>query len=351
MAENRHHFTRIAGSLMTFILASVAGGETLYVDARAGSDLTQGTKAEPLKTIARAAEWINERRGTDPATIVIAPGLYGLDHCITLGGNRNFSQANRLTLRASILPDDPAWRPELMPAILSVENPRSRGRADMPRETYSLKVKTSHVTIQGLRFLGNPAYRNWHCCIERIGDNLDDLLLTQCTFVGSRGSANIYCAALATGDRFIVDRCIFSECDACVVFWDGLDHIAGQGCAMRNCIVTDARQGAVWTCQTAEDFQFERNIVLDSQYIWLRTQGDRQIYTIKDCLFANNRHLSGYAVPSGPTGETSDEVTFKQTHVETEDQLILDDDPRSRRYMHPTKGSTAEPLLAGLFTQ
>ncbi|MCK4887769.1 MAG: hypothetical protein KAS96_10295, partial [Planctomycetes bacterium] len=98
-------------------------------------------------------------------------------------------------------------------------------------------MKISYVTIRGLKFLGNPSSNNWHACVERIGKDLDDLLITQCMFVGNPDTLDIYCAALATGDRFVVDHCVFYNCHASTVYWDGLEGVGGKGCAMRYCIV------------------------------------------------------------------------------------------------------------------
>ena len=66
-----------------------------------------------------------------------------------------------------------------MPVILSTEDPRGQGSIEGLTETYEIKIGVSHVTIRGLKFLGNPLLRNWHNCISRIGDNLGDLLVTQ----------------------------------------------------------------------------------------------------------------------------------------------------------------------------
>ena len=346
--KRRHRLWRKITCLLTVVLfVAVGRAETLHVDARTGHDDNPGTANQPLATLARAALLVNQCTEAGPATILVAPGLYSLDHCITLAPDRPFTEQDRLTIRASVRPNDPDWKPEHMPTLVSVENPHKTARATMPRETYSLKVQTSHVTIQGLRLLGNPSFRNWHCCIERIGKDLDDLLVTQCMFMGHRDTTDIYCAALATGDRFVVDHCVFSGCHACTVFWDGLDGVAGKGCAMRYCIVRDASISAVWTCQTAEDFAFHHNVVTTSKYLWMRKPGDRQTYRIHDCAIIGNEHLSGYGAASGPTGQTGPEVTFDESHVITAGNLVLAENCPARL----ARESIAYDLGAGLFQE
>jgi len=346
--KNRHNILRYSVWLLVLaVFASIGQTEVLHVNGRTGDDANAGTQSAPLRTIDQAATQVNSSTKSGPAAIIVAPGLYSLERCVTFGRGRVFTEKDRLTIRASILPGDPHWKPEHMPILLSVENPQETAGANMPRETYSLKIQTSHVTVQGLRFLGNPSLRNWHCCIERIGDNLDDLLVTQCLFVGNRDTTDIYCAALATGDRFVVDHCVFSRCHGCTVFWDGLEGIAGQGCGMRYCVVEGASISAVWTCQTAEDFAFHHNAIANSEYLWMRKPGDRQTYRISDCALVGNRHFSGYGHAAGPTGPTGPEVRFHTDNVTNEGSLVWASDAKT----HLVESSAGYDLGAGLFNK
>ncbi len=333
---------RLAFALLAALLPSVGQAEVLHVDDRAGRDDHPGTCAKPLKTIYEAARRVNASTNPGPATVLLAPGRYDLDRCVTFGGDRTFTEQDRLTIRAATLPDDPAWRPESMPTILSSERPETTGGIT---ETYCLKVKTSHVTIHGLRFLGNSATSNMHCCVERVGADLDDLLVTQCLFLGDPDGLNIYCAALATGDRFVVDHCVFSKCHACTVYWDGLDEKEGKGCAMRYCIVEGALISGVWTCQTAEDFDFHHNVIAGGAYVWMRKPGDRQRYQIRDCAIVSNEHFSGYGVASGAIGRTGPEVRFDRANVTTSGRFEFASD----HHTHLAADSIGRRLGAGLF--
>ena len=336
--------------LAVTILASSVIAKTIYVDSRNGSDANSGTKKEPLRTLGKAAEMINKKAELGPTTIKVAPGIYNLSKCVVFKNTRPYTEKERLVIEAAILPNDPLWKPTLMPVVLSTEDPRKQGKLDGLTETYGLNIELSHVTIRGLRFLGNPLARNWHCCISRTGDDLDDLVVTQCMFAGDRDTLDIYCAVLATGDRFVVDHNIFYNCHACAVFWDGPQGIPGKGCSMRRCIVDGAYIAGVWTCQTAEDFEFGHNIVTRSEYFWMRKRiTNPKKYRLHDCIVSNNKNYSGYGIESGPTGRTGPEVTYEEKNVIKEGELVLEKNKAAKNYLHVVEGTFGSELGAGLF--
>jgi len=344
-------FRFLFAALVFAMMAQSITAETIHVDGRAGSDKNPGTNDRPVRTIGRAAEMVNGGTEPGPTIIKISPGIYVLAGSVEFSGARPYTEKERLVIEAAVPPDDPQWKPALMPVILSAEDPRKQGDLDGLTATYGLKIEVSHVTIRGLKFMGNPLLRNWNCCISRTGDGLDDLLVTQCMFIGDRDVIDIYCAALATGDGFVVDHCIFRNCHACTVYWDGPRGIAGRDCAMRYCIVDGAYISGVWTCQTAEDFEFHHNIVTRSEYFWMRKRIDNpNKYRVHDCVVADNKHYSGYGVESGPTGLTGAEVTYEEKNVVREGRVILESDKRARNYLHPVDGSPGSDLGAGLFT-
>lgn len=349
MKSSRKKMWFICAALIFFtMLVTDVMAETLYVNSRNGDNKNPGTQEKPLQTISKAAEIVNNKTEGGPTIIKIEPGIYNLNQTVVFKNNRPYTEKDRLIIEASILPEDPQWNPSLMPVILSTEDPR-KPEGNTLTQTYSIKIKISHVTIRGLKFLGNPLLNNWHCCVERIGENLEDLVITQCMFVGNRDTSNIYCAALATGDRFVVDRCIFYKCHASAVFWDGLEAIGGKRCAMRYCIVDGGNISGVWTCQTAEDFEFHYNIITNCEYFWMRKPGDTQKYRIHNCIVTNNRYYSGYGIESGPTGKTGPEVTFDEKNIVKEGKVILVKDKTTKNYLHVTKETFGSDLGAGLF--
>jgi hypothetical protein len=335
--------------LLSVTSLSCANSKMLFVDALTGDDSNRGTIDKPLKTLGQAAKLANRQKKPGPATIRLSPGIYNLSQTVVFDNQGKYTQKNRLTIEAGVLPDDPKWKPSLMPVILSTQDPRDAGHRDKHTETYSLKIKTSHVTIRGLKFLGNPLSNNWHACIERVEEYLDDLVVSQCMFVGDRDALNIYSPVIATGDRLIVDHCVFYGCHASVVYWDGLEGIGGKGCAMRYCIVKGGHIASVWTCQTAEDFQFQHNVITGCEYFWMRKSGDRQEYRIENCILTTNKHYSGYGTAAGATGQTGPEVTFNEKDVIKEGKLILEKNKKEKNYLHIVQGSLASELGAGIF--
>jgi len=324
--------------------------ETIYVDGRTGGDKNPGTNDRPVKTIGRAAEIVNGGTEPGPTMIKIAPGIYNLAESVEFGGSRQYTEKERLVIEAIELPDDPQWKPALMPVILSTEDPRKQGSLDGLTATYGIKIAASHVTIRGLKFLGNPLARNWHNCISRIGDGLEDLLVMQCMFIGDRDVIDIYAAVLATGDGFVVDHCIFRNCHACTVFWDGPQSITGKGCSMRYCIVDGAYIAGVWTCRTAEDFEFHHNIITRSDYFWMRERIENpRKYQVYDCVVTNNENYSGYGIEMGPTGPTGAEVAYEERNIIKHGTVVLETDKKARNYLHPAAGSPGSDLGAGLF--
>jgi hypothetical protein len=350
MKSYRKKFCICFAVLVFTMTARSVVAQTIYVDARTGDDKNPGTNNSPVKTMGRAAELVNSGIEPSPTTVKVAPGIYSLSESVEFNSKRSYTETERLVIEATVLPDEPQWAPALMPIILSVEDPRRQENLGELTETYGLKIGISHVTIRGLKFMGNPSPRNWHCCISRIGDNLDDLLVTQCMFAGDQNVMDIYCAALATGDRFVVDHCVFFNCHACTVFWDGPRGVAGKGCSMRYCIVDGAYIAGVWTCQTAEDFEFHHNVVTRSEYFWMRkgTDGSRK-YRVLDCIVTDNKNYSGYGVESGPTGLAGDEVTYDERNVVKQGTVFLETDRKAGNYLHPAAGSLGSDLGAGLF--
>lgn len=350
MARNRTLSFLVSLVVLTLVVViPCVVAETLYVDARNGNDTNRGTEGEPVRTIARAAEIVKAGTQGGPTTVQVSPGVYNLDKTVTLERRRPPTVKDRLTVQASILPDDPGWSPALMPVILSTEDPRQPGRLNAATETYSLDIRTSYVTIRGLKFLGNPLLRNWQCCIQRVGSGLTDLHVTQCMFVGDPETLNIYCPVIGTGDKLVVDHCIFYNCHASAVFWDGPEGIAGRGCAMRYCIVDGGLISGVWTCQTAEDFEFHHNIVTRTEYFWMRKRGKPLEYRLRDCIAADNKFFSGYGVESGPTGQTGPEIAYDMQNVATGGEVVLEKKKSDRDYLHVLPGTAGSDLGAGIF--
>ncbi len=336
------------------ILAPALIAETLYVDSRNGNDKNPGTKEKPLCTITQAAATVNDSNAPGPTTIKIAPGIYNLTKAVLFDNKRPYTKEKRLTIEATILPDDPNWKPASMPIILSTENPP---KGDNEKHMLGLKIEKSHVTVRGLKFLGNPAPRTWHYPIFREGKNLEDLLVTQCLFIGDRHTIPYNCSICANGHGLVVDHCIFYNCEIPVIFWN-VEEGLSKGNVMRHCIIDGARIAGVWICQTGEDFEFHHNVITRSEYFWMRSPNNKIKYRIHDCIVTDNKYYSGYGTAASLSGQTGLEVTYQEKNIIKQGQVILEKGEvgpselskgMPRNYLHVVPGTLGSDLGAGLF--
>ena len=339
---------RFQKSAIIFLFCGIFGlcacAKDFYVDVAIGDDVNPGTKKLPVKSLQRAASILRENTFNESVRFRIHPGIYIADSTIYWQSQSSFTQINRLTIEAVTVPDDPNWIPEKMPVILSSATPQKG-------DTYTFEVECSHTTIRGLRFLGNPSPTGHHACVSRLKEALEDLVISQCVFVGAPDSADIYCAALAAGDQFVIEHCVFLNCCASVVFWDGFQGRPSHRCAMRYCIVSNARFSAVWTCQTDKDFEFHHNVITTCNYFWLRKKGEPIVYSVGDTVLADNRHYSGYAIEAGPLGPTGPEIRFDETNVLKQEDVTLNRDAKSRHYLQVASPPQARAIDAGLLTE
>ncbi len=343
----------MVGKILVLILCCAtianAAADTFYVDSRSGNDTNPGTKDQPLKTLAQVAKKVNVKTERGSTTIKLEPGIYALSEAIVFQNKQSYSEEQRLSIEAAVLPDDPTWNPDLMPIILSIQDSGTPGQPGKPTQTYGLQIKMSHVTIRGLKFLGSPLPNNWYSPLECLENNLKDILVTQCLFIGNTDTLNIYSAVITDGHQFVVDHCIFYGCHACAVFWDGGRGIVGKQNAMRYCIVDGARIAGVWTCDTHEDFEFHHNIITRSDYVWMRKRGGPRTYRLQDCVLVENKHFSGYGIESGATGQTGPEVSYIKNRLVEEGKIILEQNKTSRDYLHVFSNTLGSEIGAGLF--
>ncbi len=331
-----------------------APAETIYVDSDRGDDANEGTQDKPVQTIGRAAEIVNGSSEAGPTTIKVVPGAYCVTEAAVFENSRQYTKDERFVIEATVLPDDKDWAPALMPVVLSTV--KGEG-STTEKHAIALKVEVNHATVRGLKFLGNPRPRTWSYSIFRAGKGLNDLVVTQCMFVGDEQALPYNCPICANGQGLVLDHCVFYKCDIPAIFWDAEDGISKDN-AMRYCLVDGADIAAVWTCQTAEDFEFHHNIVTRGGYFWMRAPGNRKKYRIHDCIVTNNKYSSGYGTASEISGQTGPDVTFEEDGVIREGTVTLEKAVvtpevlsvvRPRGYLHPIPGTLGSELGAGLF--
>lgn len=252
-------------------------GDTIYVNPATGADGNSGAKASPLRTLGEAGRRVSQSTGTGSMTVVLARGIHAVGESMLLKPQtRVFSAANRLTIRAEFLPDDPGWTSDGMPTLIFTmpftDPPTWNGRPDAAGGAGDgILVETSHVSILGLKFLGLPVLESPRPGIERrlYGINrsnraFEDLEIGHCMFLGDLVTNPVHVAIIANGNGIDIHHTIFRENKITVVFWQG----GSTGHAMRNCIITGCYGSGLWTAGIAADFKFENNVVDDCRYAW-----------------------------------------------------------------------------------
>jgi hypothetical protein len=332
---------------MVLILGASAGmTEDLFVDSEKGHDSGPGNRSHPFKTLERAVAAVNSNVSDGPTTIVIAAGLHVLGSSVVVRNLRQYTQEERLTIRAEVLPNESKWTPHHMPVLVSTQKGSDDGEGLAAR---GLTIAIDHVTVSGLKFLGSPAPASRYYAIWREGKARKDLVVSQSVFVGDPHSAPLQAGVIANGHRLVVERCIFLNVNNGVVFWNA-EGGDSQGNAMRHCIVSGALFSGVWTCETDEDFEFHHNIITGSRYGWVRETGSSRSYRVRQSILTENQSLAGFGSgPNGPHGTASPAFIIKDDNVVTEGKIHLDQDPESRTHLHVVSGTLGSELGAGLF--
>ncbi len=336
--------------LLLLALASLsAPAQDLYVNVRTGNDTNPGNKLQPLKTIGEAAKRLNGNNMKGSATLFLAEGVYPLTET-ALFNNKKFTAADRLIIRAEILPGDLDWNPQRMPIITTVI-PGVQRPGD-GYEARGLEIETSHVTILGLRFTGSPDYyyidgkqsRRYYP-IWRDGKNLEDLLVTQCLFAGNVDVSPIRVAVIANGHGLVLDHCVFYNCENPVVFWNVEGETSYRN-AMRYCLVYGCNYSGVWTTSsTADDLEFHHDIIANGKTGWIRDKSSTHHYQIHDCIITGNKNMAGYGNGEG----TTDNGFLKMDNVELTGTIEIEKNQGSNDYLQLKEGSFGTYLKAGLF--
>jgi hypothetical protein len=353
-------------------------GDALYVNPATGNDADAGNRAKPLRTLAEAARRLNASDGSGALTIVLAEGIHAIGETTLLSPKRRtFSRAERLTIRAGVLPDEPDWHIGLMPTLIHTM-PLSNtwnGRADpLGGAADGMLIETSHVTIRGLRVLGLPVVESPRpglikrlYGISRLTRGLDDLEIAQCVFAGEDTTNPHHVAIIAHGNGVNVRHCIFRGSKISVVYWTP----GSSGHSMTHCVVHEVYGSGVWTAGIAGDFAYRNNVVTGCNYVWTaqggqsaqadagasaaratsRRQDGPVSYRVVDCYLAGNRRLAGSG--TGARLEYSDIDPSFLTLVDTrvvDRPVPLEGDQTRIDYLHPVAGSEAASISAGLFT-
>ncbi len=347
-----------SGVLLSGYLCAQESGSSIFVHP-AGNDTNSGTKDKPVRTLAAAAQRVNRGIGTGAVNIILSEGVYAIEKpALFKPANRSFTSAERLTVRAEVLPDDPEWSPRSMPVLIHTMplSPNWMGRPDpFGGVSYGMQFETSHVTVQGLKILGSPYLESPTLKtirrvypIAREDADLDDLEIKQCLFVGNRHVCELHCGILARGSGVVIDHCVFRGCKITAVYWTR----KAKGCAMRNTLAVDNYVTSAWLCAIGDDFDFQNN-VMSSNLTAILFQGPVEKYNLAKSLFAGNKHLygSGFGPAVDFKSLESSVLELPSSSKLLQKPVEIELDQSKRDYLHIVAGTTGCEIAAGLFTK
>ncbi|MBI5387597.1 MAG: hypothetical protein HZA90_23295 [Verrucomicrobia bacterium] len=352
---------------------ATTAADTIYLNPATGADTNSGARDNPLKTLVEAARRVNQADGSGPITVILSEGVYSVGETATFKPERRtLTKADRLTIRAEVLPDDPDWHTGRMPTLihtLPLTGPKARGLV------FGMLTEVSHVTIRGLKLLGAPVVETPKpgmlvrvYPIGRMGKQLDDLEIAQCLFAGDKVTSPNHLGILAHGSGIHVHHCVFYNAKLTVVFWTS----GSRGHSMRNCFVHGAYGSGVWTSEIADDFDFRDNVIANGNYVWTYqsgasagrdpdagTQGSRQAtapekqrvhYKVVNSLFATNKKMASSGTGANLGFKDIDASFLELINTKVSDQPVsVELDETRKNYLHPVADSEAAKIGVGLF--
>lgn len=317
--------------------------QVLFVDPSKGSDLRPGTQADPFATLEKAVWVANEFTGSGSITIRLFPGLYSLTDKVAIHPLRMLNDTIRFTIEAVTMPDDPDWTPTKMPVIQSVSGNNSSTQF---LHSTGLLIATSHVTIRGLKFLGNAHPDvTYYYPISKEDERLGDMSVSQCYFISEVHSSQIQGAIWAQGPTTQIDHCVFYNCRNAILLFRSVEDFS-----VTNSIIYGANESAVWM-GPVENFVFRNNVVAAGNYVWVRPDGSSPAYKFTDCVFTENEHYMGYYSSNG-LAETDNNKRFVETGVVRKGNvsIVKRTGPEIPvNYLHLTPESAGYQLGAGIF--
>lgn len=339
---------------------SAQNTKEIFINANSGNDQNSGMKESPLKSLSEAAKRVSSYEGKGAITIILSKGVYGMAETAKFSPAKwQFTKENRLTIRAEKLPDDAGWNPGDMPAMVSTMPFDITETNDKKEVTgafnYGILIETSHVTIQGLRILGEPVHespvkniliRNYPVMWD--GKDLEDLRVTQCLFLGNKITLPNHLGILSAGKELEVDHCLFYGIKDAVVMW----NTPAEKCKIHHNFFANTYGALVWSWSATEDLKFYNNVITNANVIWVLNKDEKNTYTIENSVITGYNEFvnkGGGAAGFGEKGNPDKLKLGRNVTVNKEGTLKINEDPTSRYYLQLQPGTPATQFGAGLF--
>jgi len=345
----------------TKVVAALPDGNKIYVDAVLGKNSNNGAQESPIQTLSEAAKRTNTAKGQGAITVYLSKGLYTLAETADFNPKEwEFTKGDRLTIRAEVLPNDSNWSPADMPILLS-SMPFSIEKNDRGEITggqnFGILIQKSHVSILGLRVMGEPVHENpskgiliRNYPIVWDGKNLEDLHISQCLFLGNKYAIPNHLAILSNGKSLEVDHCIFFGIKDAVVMWNS----PAINSSMHHNIIADSYGAVVWTWSATDDFRFYNNVVSNANVLWVLNKDEKLSYRINNSVIVGyNYYVNKGGGPQG-FGEKANPIKLnvaKDVVIKDQGKLEIIDDQTNKLFLHIKPGTLGSNLGAGLFTK
>lgn len=345
----------------TLVNEPVPSQAKIYINADSGNNSNNGDLQTPLLTLDEAAKRITNAKGSGPITIYLSKGVYGMQKTADFNpANWKFTKNTRLTIRAEVLPNGSSWNPSDMPVLISTM-PFSVEKNDKGQVTgaqnFGILIQSSHVTIQGLRILGEPVHenpspgiliRNYPIVWE--GKDLEDLRITECLFIGNRFAIPNHLGVLANGRNLEVYHCVFYGVKDAVVMWNS----PATNSSFHHNLVLNSYGGIVCTWSATQDFRFHNNVISNANVLWLFDKDQKLSYTINNSIIVGYKSLANKGGGAHDFGEKADTTKLKinkNVILRKSGKLEVVEDQTNNRYLHIKTGTLGSDLGAGLFAR
>lgn len=331
--------------LLLLFNSSSTIAQTYYVDAQNGDDVNIGTSSAPFQSLAYAISQANVQTGNDRIVIRVKPGIYWLEDKVVINPVKIMRDTTRYTIEAAIMPDDEQWLPEKMPVIQSCSDNNST--TQFPHATGVL-VAANHVTIRGLKFLGNanPSV-DYYYPISKEDPNLSDLVVSQCYFIGDKEAAKIQGGVWAHGLENVISHCVFYECRNGVLFFNNVD-----GFTIEHSIIYGSYESAFWFGPSDYEFNFTNNVIASNANFLVAPQGLKYSSPFSNSVIVDNDGFVGYWSRAEQKVRQVSKPDIELDQVIRSGRIILDTNngiKPGKRHLHLNSNSTGADLRAGIF--
>lgn len=325
-----------------FLLAFGLHAQTIYVDAVSGRDSGAGALDAPFKSLEHAVNHANAFTGTGEIIIKLQPGIYLLEDKIDVNPVRIMSDTTRFIIQAAVLPSDSSWIPSKMPVIqsFSVNNSDTQ----FPHST-GLLIASNHVSVQGIKFLGNTNPEvNYYYPITKENPQLEDLIVSECYFIGDKEGAKIQGGVWAHGPKNKISHCIFYRCRNGVLFFNNV-----EGFFIEHTIIYGSYESAFWIGGGNPSFTFTNNVIVHNANFLVGPENFKYSSPFSNSVINNDGftkfwNSEGLVDLPDPDIRLENVIQTGETNLQLNSGVELD-----KFHLHLTKESEGVELKAGIF--